>query len=90
MLEVLIDNICYVLCTLTDSLYFNGYKLVLLFSSTCCFICKRQITKEASNKNRKKVVRSFNLAFPYIDDVLALNIKGFVVLLMATIPLNLK
>ena len=39
---------------------------VLLFSPKCSYIRMRQ-------KNEKKLARSFNLTFRYIDDVLSLN-----------------
>ena len=41
-------------------------------------------------KNEKKLARSFNFTFRYIDDVLSLKILGLVILLIASIPLSLK
>ena len=40
-------------------------------------------------KNEKKLARSFNFTFRYIDDVLSLNSR-FGDLLIASIPLSLK
>ena len=41
-------------------------------------------------KNEKKLARSFNFTFRYIDDVLSLNNSRFGDLLIASIPLSLK
>jgi hypothetical protein len=42
-------------------------------------------------KNEKKLARSFNFMFRYIDEVLSLNNSiGLVILLIASIPLSLK
>ena len=47
---------------------------MLLFSPTCSFIRMRQTSyKGFSRKNEKKLARSFNFTFRYIDDVLSLN-----------------
>ena len=40
--------------------------------------------------NEKKLARSFNFTFRYIDDVLSLNNSSLVIVLIASIPLNLK
>jgi hypothetical protein len=61
--EFLIDNIFVI---------FGGrvVQTVLLFSSTCSFIRMRQFVLK---KIKRKLARSFNLTFRYIDDVLSLN-----------------
>ena len=41
-------------------------------------------------RNQKKLARSFNSMFRYIDDVLSLTILGLVILFIASIPLSLK
>ena len=51
---------------------------VLLFSPTCYFIRMRQTSYRGfSRKNEKKLARSFNFTFRYIDDVLSLNNSRF-------------
>ena len=41
-------------------------------------------------RNQKKLARSFNFMFRYIDDVLSLTILGLVILFIGSIPLSLK
>ena len=41
-------------------------------------------------KNEKKLARSLNFTFRYIDDVFSLNNYGLVISLIASIPLSLK
>ena len=41
-------------------------------------------------KNEKKLARSFNFTFRYIDDVLSLNNSSLMISLIASIPLSLK
>jgi len=51
---------------------------VLLFSPICSFIHTKQTSYRGfSTKNEKKLSRSFNLTFRYIDDVLSLNNSRF-------------
>ena len=67
MLEFLIDYITNL-----------WVQTVLLFSLTCSFIRMRQTSyKGFSRKNEKKLARSFNFTFRYIDDVLSLNNSRF-------------
>ena len=46
---------------------------MILFSSTCSFFVWGRLHTGAFKKNEKKLVRSFNFMFRYIDDVLSLN-----------------
>jgi hypothetical protein len=51
---------------------------VLLFSPTCSIIRMRQTScRGFSRKSEKKLARSFNFTFRYIDDVLSLNNSRF-------------
>ena len=76
MLEFLIDNIFVILggCVFNRQSAYLWVQTVLLFSPTCSFIRSRQISYRGfSRKNEKKLARSFNFTFRYIDDVLSLN-----------------
>ena len=66
------QHICYVwwTCFSTDSLW---VQTVLLLSLTASFICMRQTSYRLLKKNEKKLARSFNITFRYIDDVLSLS-----------------
>jgi hypothetical protein len=64
---------------------------VLLFSPTCSFIRTRQTSYRGfSRKNEKKLARSFDFTFRYIDDVLSLNNSRFGVFVDRIYPIELE
>jgi hypothetical protein len=48
---------------------------VLLFTLTFLYYYEADVIQELLKKNEKKLSRSFNFMFRYIDDVLSLNNK---------------
>jgi hypothetical protein len=63
---------------------------VLLFSPTCSFIRMRQTLYRASTKYEKKIARSFNFTFRYIDNVLSLNNSTFGDIVDRIYPIDLE
>jgi hypothetical protein len=78
MLEFLIDNIFVMFGgrVFQQSAYL--WVPTVLFPPTCSFIRMRQTSYMGLfKKNEKKLARSFNFTFRYIDDVLSLNNSRF-------------
>ena len=93
MLEFLIDNqICYLgwTCFSTDSRHTYGYKLCSSSRRLVPLFVWGRLHTGASQENEKRLARSFNIKFPYIDDVLSLNNQGLVISLIASYPIELE
>ena len=94
ILEFLIDNIFVMfggrVFQQTVEIYL-WVQPVPLFSLTCSFIRMRQTSYRGfSRKTKKKLARSFNFTFRYIDDIFSLNNSRLLILLITCIPLSLK
>jgi len=73
------QHICFVWWTCFSTVSRHTYRYKLCFSSrrlVSLFVWDRLHTR-ASKKNEKKLARSFNFTFRYIDDVLSLNNSMF-------------
>ena len=83
-------KLCYVwwTCFSTDSRHIYGYKPLLtdlfIYSHEADFI------QGLLNKNEKKLAKSFNFTFRYIDDVLSLNNSRFGDFVDHIFPIELK
>ena len=83
-------KLCYVwwTCFSTDSRHIYGYKPLLtdlfIYSHEADFI------QGLLNKNEKKLAKSFNFTFRYIDDVLSLNNSRFGDFVDRIYPIELK
>jgi hypothetical protein len=66
--------------------------LILIIDGNCItwFVMSTFRLQVLLMKNKKKIARSFNFTFHYIDDVLSLNNSRFGDLLITLIPLRLK
>jgi hypothetical protein len=85
MFEFLIDNtfVIFGRRVSTDSRYSYGYKL-FLYSYDADFI------QGLLKKNKKKLARSFNFTFRYIDDVLSVYNSRFVDFVDRIYPIELE
>ena len=62
-----------------------------LFADLFLYSYEADFIQGLLKKNEKKLARSFNFTFRYIDDILSLEIiLGLVISLIASIPLNFK
>ena len=75
------QHICYVwwTCFATDSRHTYGYKLCCapLLADLFLYSYEAYCIQGLLKKNEKKLARSFNFTFRYIDDVLSLNNSRF-------------
>ena len=55
----------------------NGYKYAPLLADLFLYSYEADFIQEIQKKNEKKLARSFNFTFCYIDDVLSLNNSRF-------------
>ena len=63
---------------MSSQLVYLWVQTVFIFSPTCSFIHMRQTSYRGfSRKNEKKLARSFNFSFCYIDDVRSQNNSRF-------------
>ena len=68
----------------------NGYKHAPLLADLFLYSYEADFIQEIQQKNEKKLARSFNFPFRYIDDVLSLNNSRFGDVVNRIYPIELK